>query len=354
MKMMVVLILFLSVVSGRAFNSPDADTAFTAFNTAYYDGHDGSGRYKKDTSGGREDFWTQAEEIEMIEDVYERTGSAESRRMIGESIMGFTELHSTDWRYNKFNDDLMWMTIACARGYLMTSNQVFLGLAEKHFRAVCSRAGDNQLGGGLWWTTDCTSKNACVNGPAALAACLLYQITGEKSYLAEAESLYAWERRTLFNPATGAIYDNLQASGKIGHKVFTYNLGTFIGAANFLGQFTGDTNYFSDALLAANYAKNHLGIHGLLPAYGSGDAAGFNGIFVRWLGRFASDNHRWPEFYDWMSANAQTAWSIRRADNLSWQDWNQPTPPGVLESWNCSDTVVILQVVPLERPGKAN
>jgi predicted alpha-1,6-mannanase (GH76 family) len=347
MRIVAVLTVLFWANASPAFTSQDADLAFEAFNTHFYAAQDGFGHYQKDTGdGSMGNFWNEAEEIEMIEDVHERTGRADARRMITEAIDGFTNHFGLDWTGNKFNDDIMWMTIACARGYLATSNTAFLGLAKWHFHAVYNRAWDDSLGGGLWWTTNRTGKNACINGPAALAACLLYQISGDPSYLAKAKMIYAWERTNLFDAATGAVFDNKNANSKLARKVYTYNEGTFIGAANFLWKFTGATNYFKDALLGARFVENRLCQDGILPMYGSGDAAGFNGIFVRWQARFAGENQLWPQFHKWLLANANAAWKVRRADNLSWQKWGLPTPAGTLESWNCSDTVVILQVVP--------
>lgn len=342
-------ILLSAGIPASGFTSHDADAAFAAYNTSFYVVSNGFGYYKKNTDGGHADYWKQAEEIEMILDVYERTGSPDHRRMITESINGFTNNFGPDWKGNKFNDDIMWMTIACARGYLATGNSAFRDLARHHFDMVYRRAWDHTLGGGLYWSTDNGSKNACVNGPAVIAACYLYEICGDSNYLATAKALYAWERNTLFNSTNGAVSDNIRWDGSLAPRVFTYNQGTFIGAANHLKKLTGDTGYYNDALLAANYTKNILCRGGNLPAYGSGDAAGFNGIFMRWMARFVKDNKLGSTFNEWMSNNANAAWNVRRADNLSWQDWNSATPVGPLDSWNCSDTVVILQVVPPEQ-----
>ncbi|HWH72508.1 MAG TPA: hypothetical protein VNT26_24310, partial [Candidatus Sulfotelmatobacter sp.] len=49
------------ILPAQAFTTTDADTAFKAFNQAFYSLSDGKGYYKKDTSGGRSDFWMQAE-----------------------------------------------------------------------------------------------------------------------------------------------------------------------------------------------------------------------------------------------------------------------------------------------------
>jgi predicted alpha-1,6-mannanase (GH76 family) len=344
------IIFLVPGVSAFSFTSRDADSAFDAYNRAFYVVSNGFGFYKKDTSGGRSDFWMQAEEIEMILDACERTNSPAHRRMIVESINGFTNHFSPDWTRNKFNDDIIWMTIACARGYLATGNSGFRDLAKHHFDAVYRRAWDMELGGGLYWSTDNASKNACINGPAAIAACYLYEICGDSNYLAKAKAIYAWERSTLFDSTNGAVCDNIRWNGALRPKVFTYNQGTFIGAANYLHKLTGDAGYYNDALLAANYTKNTLSGGGNLPAYGSSDPGGFNGIFMRWMARFVKENKLWPAFYDWMSSNANAAWNVRRADNLSWQNWNSATPRGMLDSWDCSDAVVILQVVPPAQP----
>ena len=192
-----------------------------------------------------------------------------TRRMIQESINGFIHGHSADWTTNRFNDDIMWITIACARGYLITGNKIWRDAARQNFDAVFARGYNDMLGGGLYWSTRNQSKNACVNGPAAIAACLLCQIYSDNSYLDKAEAIYTWERNTLFNPSTGAIYDNISVNGHIGHKSYTYNEGTFIGAADLLWKLTGDTNYLNDALLAANFTRKSLAHRKTLPDYGS-------------------------------------------------------------------------------------
>lgn len=334
----------------RAIDPDAATAALDAYNSHFYVVHHGTAYYKKDTEGGHSGFWVRAEQIEMLEDAYDRTHSPAVRQMIQESIAGFVKGHGTDWTTNKYNDDIMWMTIACARGYQETGHRAWRALAKRNFDAVYARGYDGVLGGGLYWTTDKTGKHACVNGPAAIAACLLCQICRDKSYLAKAQALYTWERGALFNPANGAVHDNMRNNGHVARKTFTYNEGTFIGAAALLWEETGETNYLADARLAADFTRNVLSGDATLPAYGSGDAAGFNGIFMRWMARYLDDAHLWPQFYGWMSLNAAAAWNVRRPDNLSWQDWTSPTPAGNLGSWNCSDTVVALQVVPLTTP----
>lgn len=342
-------ILMVAPILARGIDPRAADVAFNSYNSHFYVSDHGLGYYKEDTDGGRSHFWVRAEQIEMIEDAYDRNHSRAIRRMIRAAIAGFLDRHGPDWTTNIYNDDIMWMTIACARAYQDTGDRADRALAKHNFDAVYARGCDNVLGGGLYWTMDKTGKHACVNGPAAIAACLLCQICHDKTYLAKAQSLYSWERGALFT-TNGAVHDNMRINGHVARKVFSYNEGTFIGAADLLWKLTGNTNYLADALLAANFTRRVLSWDSTLPAYGSGDAAGFNGIFMRWTARYLNDSRLWPQFYDWLSLNANAAWRVRRADNLSWQDWTSPTPPGTLDSWNCSDTVVALQVIPPKKP----
>jgi hypothetical protein len=238
---LVLVLVFLSSASRlQAISSAEADASFDSFNTAFYVVSNGRGYYRTDTAGGRADFWKYAEMIEIIIDAYERTGRASYKTMISQSIDGFLYYNGSDWRGNMYNDDLMWMVIACCRGYAATGNTTYRDRAKFHFDAVYDRGWDTALGGGIWWTTEKGGKNACINGPAAIAACLLYDIYGDTNYLQKAKAIYAWERSRLFEAATGRVYDNISASGVVNSDwIFTYNQGTFLGAAHQLHRLTG-------------------------------------------------------------------------------------------------------------------
>src|SRR5690606_30183363 len=116
-----------------------------------------------------------------------------------------------------------------------------------NFDMVWNRAWSTALGGGLFWRTDNQSKNACVNGPGAIAACYLYQMLGDASYLTKAQQIFNWERSTLFNQTTGAVADSINLAGNVNWAwLFSYNSGTFVGAASFLYKLTGNRQYYKD------------------------------------------------------------------------------------------------------------
>jgi predicted alpha-1,6-mannanase (GH76 family) len=329
--------LVLSIRAALGFTAQDAGTVAGSFTSAFYVQNGTNGYFKDTQTGGVSYFWTQAEMIESVNDAYEWTGNPAYGAMITNLLNGFISNNGSSWTWNMYNDDILWAVLAFARGGQLTGHPEYCALARANFDACYSRAWDSALGGGLYWTTDKGSKNACVNGPGAIAACVLYQIYGDTAYWTKGSNIYQWERAVLFNAANGAIADAIGIDGSIGYWASTYNQGTFIGAANFLGQ----TN---DARLAANFTMMNMSGGGLLPEYGiAGNNSGFNAIFLRWLTRFMRDRNLRDTYEPWLQLNADAAWNVRRADNLSWCQWHQPTPMGTnFYSWDCISSFAAL------------
>jgi predicted alpha-1,6-mannanase (GH76 family) len=323
-----------------AIAAVEADAIFDAHTKAFYHVENGRGWHRKNTEGGKADFWMQAEMLEMVLDVYARTKSEKELEMFDQLFHGFIARHGRNWSRNEFNDDIMWMVIACTRAHLITKNAEYLSVAKENFDLCYSRAISPDLGGGLWWKTDNKSKNACVNGPGAIAANLLGRATKDSSYQNKAKELYLWQRATLFDPKTGRVSDAINRDKRINRMALTYNQGTFVGAANLLG-------FHDDAKLAALFTMNELCKDGYLPAYGEeGDGGGFNGIGVRWIARYMKNRSEQATFEPWLLKNAEAAWQSRRVeDNLSSCAWPKPTQPGLRYSWACSNAVVILQAL---------
>lgn len=340
-------VVCVTVGTARAFTSADADTLFEAHTKAFYDEKDGRAWFKESTDGGKVSYWMRAEQMEMVLDAYERSKSPGQMAMFTKLFHGFLADHGESWARNEFNDDIMWMVIACTRAHLLSGNAEFRDVARKNFDLCYARAASPDLGGGLWWKTNNKSKNACVNGPGAIAAFLLHKATGEAGYLSKAKEMFLWERATLFDAATGRVSDSINTSGRVARFALTYNQGTFVGAANLLG-------YHDDAKLAAIFTMRELCKDGYFPAANEkSDGGGFNGIGVRWIARFVKDRGEQATFEPWLQKNAEAAWQARRtSDNLCWCRWPQPTPPDRRYSWGCSSAVVTLQVVRPPEPAK--
>ena len=324
--------LLLGQKSYAQFSSTDADTMMNAYNTAFLQT---SGSDSQFDNG----FWGEAEQIEGVIDAYNRSGNPAYLTEITQLLNGFSATNGTNWSDDIYNDDCMWACIAYLRGYQATGNSTFLSIATANFNMVWARGWDTSAGG-LWWTTADQSKNSCDEDPAAIVAYLLYQTTGNSTYLTDAHDLYNWEVAHLYNPSTGEISDNY-ANGQANGGATTYNQGTFIGAADYLGDVT-------NAELAANFL---MGDGGLMPDYGeANNNSGFNSIAIRWTAKFMKDHNLENNYLAWLQYNANTAFRIRNSSNLSWCSWEFPTPSGTLDDWSCLSSVVALQDVPPSFP----
>jgi hypothetical protein len=335
-------IVFLAPPSLPAFTSADADTILEAYKDAFYEEKSQRGYFKNTEKKGVTYFWGQAEEIEGIIDAYERTQSPEHKRWVIRLLEGFSSHEGQNWASNKFNDDIMWACIAYARAYLLTGNKDFRKISKENFDLVWERGWDEKGGGGIWWTTEKTGKNSCVVFPAAIAAHLLYQCFEDPKYLAKSQQIYDWGKAHLWNPATGQVYDSAGS-----HVPTTYNQGTFVGAADFLGD-------IKSATLVCTYTMERMGSptwngYRLMPQYGiDQNNSGFNAIGLRWIAKFVVKHKLEGTFLGWLQTNANAAWDVRRKkDNLSWCQWRELSPNDlVFFSWDCISSVVALQVIP--------
>ncbi|MDA3852780.1 MAG: alpha-1,6-mannanase, partial [Bacteroidales bacterium] len=105
------------------------------------------------------------------------------------------------------------------------------------------------------------------------------------TYLNEAIKIYSWEKNYLFDRETGAVFDHINKGGHIQKNwIFTYNQGTFLGAAHELYKITGDKQYLEDAIKASNFVIDQLSDNkGVLSDATGGDGGLFHGIFFRYF-----------------------------------------------------------------------
>ena len=329
-----------------------ARAALSAFDRAFYVASGLQAHHANTTAGGRADFWRQAELIEMEEDAYQNTGDPATKKKIVALMRGVVSIHGHNWAKHTWNDDIMWMVIASVRAYELTGDTAYRTMAQRTFDATYARSWSKDFGGGLWWTTAQTQKNVTTNAPAAIAACKLATALHDPSYLTKAKRLFGWVRKTLYDAKSGAVWDSISpAKGGAGVVVnragLTYNQGTFIGAADLLYQATREKAYYEDALRTLGYTKASLTTNGILQSESSGsngNFGGFKGIFCRWAVKFVRDNH--ISSYDlWFQQNAAAAWRHRNASGLMAQDWSAQTGTGILQAWDCSSAVVLLEAI---------
>lgn len=255
-------------------------------------------------------YWPQAHAMDVIVDALLRTGHKDYRALFPLWWEGApkhnpnSRTNPADPWWNVFVDDMEWIALAQIRMSEATGNRTYAEKARQIYdQWIWTQWGPTDEApwhGGITWKTDVDkSKNACSNGPAALIAarlCRFYDKFKFRSgkprmaYLDEASRIYAWERRHLFDPQTGAVYDNMDRQGHIQRNwIFTYNQGTFLGAAHELFLLTGNQEYLADAARAGRYVVEKMEKNGALSDAPSGDGGLFHGILFRYLVKLANE-----------------------------------------------------------------
>jgi predicted alpha-1,6-mannanase (GH76 family) len=350
----ILLVLGIVCPAEAQWTAADAQTAFSDYNNAFYfnpsdDNYDYRGQQGSTSTSG---FWVGAEEIELAIDAYNQNPTAANATIINQLCNGFVAQFGSNWSSDSFDDDLMWATIAFVRAYKATSNSTWLNNAETNFSVVWNRGYDTTFGGGIWWNaaqanTPSGYKNSAANWTFVIAGNLLYQASGDSTYLSEASTIFSWASSNLYNASTGEVYDGVNSSG-IQNSHYSYNFGVAVGADYF-------ENRWSDATNVANYLMNNLssgtvGGYNILPNYGQGgtDGGGFNGIALRWIGyAYTHGALSNSNILTWAQTNVGLAWAQQNAAGLSWNDWMAATADSGLYSWDCSDTVVGMLDIPV-------
>lgn len=318
-KILLALLMLLSVLGSRAQSAPSfqaladsmAQALITHFWGASFPGYPDRyyfnyGSDLSDLSTGN--YWPEAHAIDVITDVYLRTGDQRYSALFplwwqGAPRYNFAHDGQRPW-WNPFVDDMEWITLAQIRMFEATGDTTYIHRARQIYDDwIWSTWGPDDEApwhGGITWKTDVSkSKNACSNGPAAIIAAKLAKLyhragfnqgKSQRTYLTEAKAIYAWLRANLFDHETGAVYDNMNSKGHISRATFTYNSGTFIGAAHQLYQLTGDKRYLGDAIRAANYVIQQKSDNFGVPDDAvRGDGGLFHGIFFRYFAPLAKE-----------------------------------------------------------------
>jgi len=264
-------------------------------------------------------YWPQAHGLDLLVDAYLRTGKAEYKTYMDNWFSGVNKKNGNTF-LNEFYDDMNWNALAMLRAYEATGDQKFKTAVDAVWADI-KTGWNNTEGGGIAWRKAMPYyKNTPANAPAAILAARLYKKSNNADDLAWAKKIYTWEKDSLYNKNTGWVYDGINAD-KDGKRnttwKFTYNQGTFIGAAVELYSITNDAGYLNDALQAANFTLTDNTLtnftDNLLHDEGGGDGGLFKGVFVRYLtqlilapGMVSSDKQRYANF---LKQNAQTLWN---------------------------------------------
>ncbi len=339
-----------------AIGAGDADTMFNGFNNAFLV----NGNYYKNKINGStfDEGWTGALNIMVAEDAFERTGSAAHKNLVNALCTTFLQKFPPGYTWDGYNDDIGWIAIMLARGYLITGNANLLTQARTAcFDMAWARGWDTQYnGGGIWEQQpnmtpagQAINKSPLSNNSLGKAACLIYMGNHDQWYLDRATQIYDWVWHHLFNSGNGQVYTSVDRNGNIDYATAVYHQGTFADFANYLYQITGNVNYYNDARKALDYVKNNMYNGGVI---GGGGTNTWADEYARGLGHFCRDNRQWGTYYNWMVLNANAVMNRRRTDyNLTWNNWNQQTPNNNNEITNqYASAAAWMQYTPATQP----
>lgn len=307
-------------VAAPAYNWPAiADSAERSLN--YFWSASGKYYFKNNASSDWAQYWPNAHALDVLVDAYLRN-PANSLKSQMLDLIGGVMAKNGNTMINYYYDDMEWMALACLRAYNATGDTRFKDVTDLLWNDI-KGAWSSDLGGGLWWRKDNPSKNTPSNMPAAILAARLYKKFNRADDLQWAQNIYNWEKQVLYDAASGWVYDNIDKAGVRNTSwKFTYNQGTFLGAALELYSITQNSNYLNEAYKATDYTLNSgfLTGNGVLKEEGGGDGGLFKGVFIRYFTRLIIDGGIDPakktSYLNFISSNATTLWSKGTNKNL--------------------------------------
>ena len=292
------------------------------------------------------DYWPEAHGLDVLVDVYLRTGEDRYKQAIYDFYEGVREKnwYSDNWK-NEYYDDMGWHGMAHMRAFEATGDARYEQSAEDLWRWITEGWTDYQ-GGGIKWREQSDDleedKGIPANGPAAIIAARRYQkypdeVVGGFNNLEWAIRIYEWMKYHRTVLSSGRVYEVFEST----NGDYSYDVGTFIGAALELYDITSEMVYLRDAIKVAKYhmSANINTNNRVMRDYGeqAGNGNGhdvnlFKGIFVRYF-TLLIEHPDLPEndrvrFVAFLENNANYLWTFGTEKNpdikFSYTWWETP------------------------------
>jgi predicted alpha-1,6-mannanase (GH76 family) len=258
-------------------------------------------------------WWHTANAITVLADYEQLTGSMAYNGVLANTFVAAQSTHPGF--VNMYHDDEGWWALAWIKAYDVTGNAKYLSMAESIFTTIRG-AWDSTCGGGVWWDTAKTYKNAIPNELfLTIAAKLANRTTGSAhaNYLAWARKEWAWFKASRMINASNLINDGLNSTNpnactNNGGTPWTYNQGVIVGGLVELYRADQDPSLVPEAETIANAAIANLTRNGILTEPGGvsgGDAPQFKGVFMRNLMALYAQDHN-LKYQAFADANAKS------------------------------------------------
>lgn len=238
-------------------------------------------------------WWNAANSITMLADYEKVTGDRTYDSVLSNTFTAAQASHANFT--NSYFDDSGWWALAWIEAYDVTGNTQYLTMAETIFNYIAANGWDTTAcGGGVWWNTAKTYKNAIPNELfLTIAAKLANRTAGTASagYLHWAQTEWAWFKASGMINAQNLINDGLNSSNPTAcvnnnGNTWTYNQGVILGGLVELYQADQDATLLPQAEAIADAAQSKLVTSGGILAepettITGGDGPQFKGIFMR-------------------------------------------------------------------------
>lgn len=164
------------------------------------------------------------------------------------------------------------------------------------------------------------------------------------TYLKNAKEIYQWGVNNLFDKTTGKVADSRHGKG-VDWTTTMYNQGSFIGASCLLYKITGERSYLENAILAADYSMNVLSAPLNIFPYRNGEEQGiYTAIFAQYLHMLVYDCGQ-KQFLKWVQNTIDTGWKHRDSRNLTGKDYTS-APPSDLSCYDASGIPALMLLFP--------
>ena len=148
---------------------------------------------------------------------------------------------------DRFYDDNVGIAIDYLEAYRLTGEDEYLERSKLLWEFIISGWDDN-AGGGIYWNEQRRlSKNTCSNAPAAVLAFKLYETTGEYEFFEWGLEIYVWTKKTLQDRSDYLYFDNIDLEGNIDRRKYAYNSGQMMQAAALLYNITGEKSFLEES-----------------------------------------------------------------------------------------------------------
>ncbi|MBN2841480.1 MAG: hypothetical protein JXM68_00220, partial [Sedimentisphaerales bacterium] len=166
---------------------------------------------------------------------------------------------------DRYYDDNAWIALAYLELYELTGTQSYLDWAREIL--VFCMSGENgptdtPNGGIRWRERDTTGASVCATAPTILANLLAYQCTGTQKYLTDAQRLYNWLKNSDLKYANWIYHETNQ--GPLG-----YQTAVMTQTATQLYIITGQESYLQEAqMMASSMEAQFINTNGVLTQHG--------------------------------------------------------------------------------------